>query len=143
MNYFLPPCVLLADADRWDNLFRGLSSGFREPRYSSGTPFLTLLIVTGIVGVILLLMIYKPLGGRKRETGKPRALFLSLCKAHGLTWRECWLLWRLGRVQRLKDPARLFLEPERWDATNSSPALRSRRREYKRLQEQLFAESPS
>jgi len=40
-------------------------------------------------------------------------LFWSLCRAHRLSWADRWLLWQIARRQRLRHPARVFLEPER------------------------------
>jgi len=68
----------------------------------------------------------------------PNRLFLSLCRAHGIAWSDRWLLWRLAASQRLKDPARLFLEPERLDPDLARPLSRRRAARLERLRLQLF-----
>ena len=51
----------------------------------------------------------------------PNRLFLSLCRAHRIAWSDRWLLWRLAASQRLEDPVRVFLEPERLDPDAAGP----------------------
>jgi len=50
------------------------------------------------------------------RTGKPYRsgglLFLSLCRAHGLSWYESFHLWRLARRKGLRPAAQVFLSPE-------------------------------
>ncbi len=76
---------------------------------------------------------------RRRSYDNALVLFHSLCKAHGLALSERWLLWRIARRQRLRDPARLFLEPRRLAAENLSPTLRAREPQLKALRERLYA----
>ena len=78
---------------------------------------------------------------RKCPYRSPLWLFLGLCRAHRLSWREGRLLWQVARAQRLESAARLFLEPERLDAAKRLPALTSRTAELESLGRRLFAES--
>jgi len=134
--------MLLAEQSRWENLSHGLSSEFRERQVTASDVAIALLILTGIVAALWFLSRLLPLGGQRRGRSSPGRLFLSLCKAHRLRWREYWWLWRLARSQRLRDPARLFLEPERWQTAGLSPALRARAQQLTRLRERLFTETP-
>jgi hypothetical protein len=71
----------------------------------------------------------------------PRRLFLGLCRAHGLTWGDRRLMWRLARLQGLESPGRLFLEPERFDPAHlaaKTPKLQAR---YEVIRGLLFKES--
>ncbi len=47
------------------------------------------------------------------SANSPLALFWSLCRVHRLSWADRWLLWQIAKRQRLRQPASLFLEPER------------------------------
>ena len=60
---------------------------------------------------------------RRRSSDSALMMFHVLCKAHGLSWSERWLLWRVARRQRLRDPARMFLEPS--DLLQTASARRS------------------
>ncbi|GAB4134067.1 MAG: hypothetical protein Kow0040_17280 [Thermogutta sp.] len=50
------------------------------------------------------------------RTGKPYRsnglLFLSLCRAHELSWYESLQLWRLAKRKGLRPAAQIFLSPE-------------------------------
>ncbi len=70
----------------------------------------------------------------------PNRLFLSLCRAHRIAWSDRWLLWRLAASQRLEDPARVFLEPERLDPDAAGPFSARRAARLERLQRKLFDE---
>jgi hypothetical protein len=142
MNTLPIVCVLLAEGSRWDDLSKGFSSGFRDREITAGDLIVGLLVLAVIVVVVWLLYSILNLGTKKKRRNWPKALFLNLCRAHRLGWRECWLLWRLARHQRLSEPARLFLESQRWNPVNFSPALLSKQQQFTRLQGQLFAEPP-
>jgi hypothetical protein len=75
---------------------------------------------------------------RRRSYDSALMLFLALCKAHRLGWSDRWLLWRVARRQRLRDPARLFLEPRRLAAENLCPSLRTREPQLQALRARLY-----
>jgi len=77
---------------------------------------------------------------RRRSFNRPRALFRELCKAHGLDFASRRLLARLARSQKLKHPARLFLEPARFEPPNLSPELAAKAAELRALRDRLFRE---
>jgi hypothetical protein len=95
-------CILFAQRSRGES--------FREGFRSRGT--------TGQVDVLLGLLIVATLVAgmwaisrlarlrRRRGENSPWRLFWALCKAHGLNWSDSWLLRRVARSQRLRDPAR-------------------------------------
>lgn len=76
---------------------------------------------------------------RSRACNSPTRLFWSLCRAHGLPWRDRLVLWQISRCQRMADPARLFLEPQRFEAANLNTSLRQQSERIKRLGQRLFA----
>jgi hypothetical protein len=63
------------------------------------------------------------LNGRQNS---PRRLFRELAKLHYLSWSERRQLSQLARKLKLREPARLFVEPELWaqlpaDSTGQRP----------------------
>jgi hypothetical protein len=109
MNYLLARGILLAQRGRVDSL----SSGFRGRRFETRDIVICLSVVAGVAVAVGLLSYLLRIQERRRGRPSPLRLFLSLCKAHRLRWSQRWLLWRVARAQRLRDPARLFLEPRR------------------------------
>jgi hypothetical protein len=140
MNGWYYPAALIADANRWDNVSSGFRSGFEGRRIEPLDLVLGFLIMVGIVGAAWLLSYVLKLQERHRVYSSPFRLFLSLCRAHGLRYREYWWLWRLARSRRLHPPARVFLEPEHFAPAHLSPALRRRAEMFARLRERLFVE---
>lgn len=140
MNDYLLKFILLAQENRLEYLTRGFRR--RQTRIDFGDVVISLLTVASF---LLALWLLSRLIERQQERG-PRnsrlGLFFSLCKAHGLPWSEWWLLWRLARHQRLRDPARLFLEPQRFDSPNLGPALQLRADRLKGIAGRLFAGLP-
>lgn len=137
MNTCLHAAILLAEQSRVD-IF---TSGLRERRRLDTQDVVTGLLVLGAVVLVVWILSYlMTLQERRRPYVSPRRLFLELCKAHKLRWSQWWLLWRVARAQRLRDPALLFLAPERLESIRESPAFRKRAAELKRLREMLFAE---
>jgi hypothetical protein len=124
-----------------DELASRMADGFRgdRARWDSTT---LIAMVAGTTAIILLLWIVSRYVGRQdRRTvhQSPGKLFLRLCSAHRLTWTETWLLWRLARWRRLGDPARLFLEPERFDTRDLAPVLARHTPRIQSLCVRLFA----
>jgi hypothetical protein len=127
-----------ADQDRMQDLFRA----FRATQAREGTNEIVygLLILASIVAVMLFLS--QVIMSRRRREGhaRPWGLFLNLCRAHKLKWKERWLMWRLARLEQLSEPARLFLEPE-WYASYSLPGeLRQRAGQLLSIRNRLFAD---
>jgi len=139
MDHSLNPIgSLLAQADR----FSQMSRAFRGSRskLDAGDVLVGLLVLGGVALVLWFLwyMNFRHEGLRKRNG--PLRLFLELCQAHKLRWSERWLLWRLARAARLRNPAQLFLEPERFHPPGLPGSLRPRANLFGRLQNRLFPE---
>ena len=132
--------VLLAVDKRLEGLTNRFSSG--NTRIDFGDVVTGMLILGGALAAFWILSLVLASQERNRPCNSPLKLFLSLCKAHELPWSRRWLLWRAARYQRLRDPARLFLEPERLEAVNLSPVLRAHGAAFKEVQGRLFARSP-
>ncbi len=128
--------LLLADRQRMSALgenFRGESSQLSTNEW--------LLALAGL-GLVLLalwgLARHIAQRGRARRLYSPRGLFDQLCQAHGLDRASAKMLWRLSQQEQLEHPARLFLEPERFDRL--SDAISESRDAYKQLQRRIFGE---
>jgi hypothetical protein len=52
--------------------------------------------------------------GVQRRHNSPRRLFRDLARLHLLTWSERRQLAQLARKLKLREPARLFIEPDLW-----------------------------
>ena len=126
--------ILLAQRSHMDSL----GNSFRSHGNAPSDVVLGLLILAALVLGIWALARLLAIRERRRSFDSPRRLFLSLCRAHQLSWRDRWLLWRVAKVQKLKDPARLFLEPERFEAARLGPALTAKTPRLAALREQLF-----
>ena len=138
MNEIIYRFILLAEQGRLDHL----TSGFRgrRARFDSDDLATGLLILGGVAVAIWVLSQFLARQEKNKPCNKPGRLFRNLCKAHGLGLADYWLLWRLARYHRLRDPARLFLEPERFDAANLNVAWRARAEQLREIGERLFAD---
>jgi hypothetical protein len=140
MTCYLDQCtrlVLWADL----SLLRGMGSGFRGKKATLDTK--DLLIWVGIVaGVAIVVWFLSQLLSRQervRRFNSPRALFRILCRAHELDRASKSLLKRLARYHQLSHPARLFLEPQRFELDGLGPEWVSQREPLAVLRERLFA----
>jgi len=141
MTALLPHGLLIAQASRVDEMARRLADGFREDpvRFEGGVWWVVVLIVVGLLPAVWIL---GRLTGRWQSgaaRSSPGRLFASLCRAHGLSWPDRWLLGRLALFHALSDPARLFLEPERFDPRGLDPRLRKWERRLQAIRSRLFA----
>jgi hypothetical protein len=111
----------------------------REGRIESGYFLTGLSVVAALaLGVWLLARLLERCDGR-RPTDSRWMLFVRLCGAHGLRWRERWLLWRIAREQRLDEPAWLFLDPRRLEAAAGGPFQGRSASQLEALRRRLFA----
>ena len=112
-----------------------------------GAPFSTVsMVFAGLFAVVLLLVVAVTLrmalvAWRRWQSG-PTWLFWTLCRAHHLGWGDRWLLWRLVRATELADPARLFVEPGRFEASALPGAVRSQAARLSKIALELFQEPP-
>jgi hypothetical protein len=140
MQHLLCDCLLLAARSRLDNLSQPFKA--RAAGLDRGEVTRALAIVAVVVVLAWLLTRLRTIQPRQRGYHGPWRLFFSLCHAHELSWSQQWLLWRLARARRLKPPARLFLQPQCFDAAGLGPAWRAAAVRLKRLRDRLFVEPP-
>ena len=121
----------------------GLGSEFRGSRAKLGwqdgvIAICTLaVIVLGIIALSRYLARYE----QQRRTDNPWGLFHELCKAHQLDFASRWALRRLAKFHRLKHPALLFLEAQRFDDALEHPLLARDRGRLLQVRARLFPES--
>ena len=137
MNKLLPDGILLAQQSPLKNFAREFQG--RETRLESGYLLTGLVILIGILLTVWLLSRILDRFEGRRPVDSSRMLFLSLCRAHRLRFSEWWLLFRVAQEQKLDDPARLFLEPQRLDPANLPAGLRPRSEQVDGLRRRLFA----
>jgi len=98
-----------------------------------------------VVGFLVALWLLSRLMDYRQQRGPSNSrlgLFFSLCKAHALEWPDWWLLWRVARRHRLRDPARVFLEPERLHPDKLGRRFQSRTVRLEAISKRLFAGLP-
>ena len=120
--------------ERFTKEFRG-----REPQIGArGVMIALVLLAVVIVGLWILSRTIERRSGR-RQFDSSFGLFMSLCAAHHLRWSQRLLLWRLALAGRLTEPARLFVEPHRFETKNLGERLMPRAAELKEIARRLFA----
>lgn len=100
--------------------------------------WLTLAAFGGLAILLFVLAKLFPSDGKARAINSPLRLFWALCRAHRLKLPQCWLLWRIARKYKLKDPALLFVEPELFDADMLGAGSAGKVAAIKSLHERLF-----
>lgn len=128
--------MLLARMSWFENLSRQWGSG--NSRFGATHFVLLTLAVAGLAAIAVWARQVRSKG--ERQYNNPRALFRALCRAHGLDHGSRRLLDQLARQQRLADPARLFLEPERFEPAHLGATLKSQQARFATLRDRLFAE---
>lgn len=112
--------VVFAAESRWFSFY----SDFTDKPVDL-EPVARALIVLTIASVFFAVLFHLSQRISGRRSNSPLGLFLSLCRAHRLSWRESWLLWRVAAAHQLHDPARLFLEMQWYDSAQLPQRLRA------------------
>lgn len=143
MSYFLHPLAiaipaLLAKEGRYMQMgrrFRRNSSNFDT------ADMVTMLGILAIVAAIAWLIVRYVKLREQRNASSAQHLFHELCRAHHLDRPTRKLIQSLANAHGLADPARMFVEPHRFNADKLGPAFANSRRRLAELRQQLFAES--
>ena len=138
MNRLVPYIAPLLGDSRLDKITGGFQA--RDPGVDTGQIVIGLAVLT--TTIVALWFVSRAMERRAKggHFDSSLRLFLSLAKAHDLNWSDRWLLWRLAGCHQLKEPARLFLEPERFDAASLPDSLRLKRNQLDVIAKQIFAE---
>jgi hypothetical protein len=135
--------LFAAEASRWDSLRSGIRAGFKNREVVDPTEMALSLAMLLAVPVAIWLVFHLVARHKRRpyrpRRPRPRLLFFSLCRAHRLSWWESWWLWQLARAQHVAEPARVFLEPERFQPAHLPPPLWPHAALLARLRDRLFA----
>jgi len=123
------------------NPLRSMGAGFRgsHARFGMDEAITGLAILAGVVVATLLLTHLLTREERLRRTNDPWSLFRSLCRAHRLQRVQVRLLHRVARAQQVDHPARLFLEPERYQIGCDDPQFGRDRAMLAQIASRLFA----
>jgi hypothetical protein len=130
--------ILLAEHSRPGDALRG-----RGMAGAGQEILLAFLILVAVIAGLWALLQVSALGSRRRAAHGPWRLFLSLCRAHRLSWSQRWLLWRLARARRLKNPAQLFLDPECFRQGGLKGGLGRKAERLRQIGARLFAGLPA
>jgi hypothetical protein len=130
-------CPLLAQIQRFD----GLRERFSGPRAQFGLDdaATALAVIAALAFVLYCVNRWHSRHSGRQSFNSPKAMFRELCKAHKLDRKARQLLKQVARWQGLAHPARLFVEPERFETINLSPQLERRSAELQKLRAKLFA----
>jgi hypothetical protein len=128
--------TLLASSSR----LRALGSGVRgrDARIDSSDVVTMVVVLAVVVLGVTILSWYVARRDRRRSFTNPHALFHALSKAHGIDRRGRRLLGKMVRWYRLKQPAQLFVEPERFELSRLSPELQREGAAITALSKRLF-----
>jgi hypothetical protein len=132
------PWILLAEHSRPGDAFRG-----RGMAGAGQETLLGFLILVAVLAGLWALLQISSLGSRRRASRSPLRLFLSLCRAHRLSWSERWLLWRIARARGLKNPAQVFLDPEGFRPVGLQGGLGRKAQRLRQIGARLFAGLPA
>ncbi len=127
--------ALLADQGRLNEMGRHFRQG------GGGVSFAQMLIfVLVLVGIgVAIWLLGRFVSSRERRGYyDAHALFRELCRAHGLDFRSRRLLRRVAQRQQLALPARLFVEPQRFDAAIYDSDLAEHREQLEQLRTKLI-----
>ena len=103
------------------------------------------LVVTSVVAIGLAFsLVVRYLTWREgRRYRHPHKLFAELCRAHSLDRVSRKRLQRLASAHKLADPARVFLEPDRFDTTHLDASINDDRAALEALRDLIFREQLS
>lgn len=133
--------VLLADQQAIRNVMRGLHK--QQGNFDgSGLTTALLMFCLFFVSVWGVSRLFMSDDGRTVPNSS-RRLFNELCRAHGLSRRDWWLLIRLARHHRLSDPAVLFLDANWLDPARGGAAWQRHASRLRELESALFTEAAS
>jgi hypothetical protein len=105
----------------------------------------TAVVALGLATVLLVGWIASKVlkAGERQGINDPRRMLRELFKAHQLPRSQQRLLKRIIKAYRLEPPARLLVEPERFDVAAQDPAFQSQRGRILTLKQRLFSTATS
>lgn len=143
MNYYVfQLAIAVPELLAKDGRYMHMGSRFRRGSSNIDTADLvTMLGVIAIVAAIVWLITRYVKLREKRNACSAQHLFHELCRAHQLDWPSRQLLQALAKAHGLADPARIFVEPHRFNTDKLGPAFANCEPRLAALRQRLFAES--
>ncbi len=124
--------------DPWETFTRGLAKSFGQDARTLDS-LGPLLIAVALLFLLALGVGFLVTHYRRHSLHSPKRLFLSLCRAHRLGWKQTWLLWQLARAQGLENAALLFVDPDRFDPNYIGLWLRPHQPALLEIRKRIFA----
>ena len=126
-------------ADRGATL-RELGGGFRGDQAKLNLQDVMIVLLAGAAVVAIFFILSRLASWREGRSAyhNPKQLFRKLAAAHGLSFRERWLLGQAARYVNIPLPACLFLRPDLFDLASAHPELSARGAELIALKRKLF-----
>ncbi len=132
-------CGLLAETDPVPTYAEKFRDGFQQGGGADvPSQIMTLLVILTVASVSLVAAALWRTWKRRQPVDCPRHLFAELCARHELDWPSRRLLRQLSRAYDLEHPARLFVEPQLFDAARLPEALRSFQPQLAVIKSRLF-----
>ena len=135
MSSLLSTIALFAQRAQWEQM--GGRFGTRN-RFTFGDAILWLGLLLSFVFSLYLLSLYAKSRDKKGVSNSPVGLFKELCKEHGLNFRNRKLLSRLATETKLQQPAALFLDPNRFHASNLPNSLKREAKAFAEIKKTIF-----
>ncbi len=130
---------LLAQADPPPTYAERFREGFQQGGgVDVPSQIMTLLAILAVVSAVLGGVALWRMWKQRQPVDCPRHLFAELCARHELDWPSRRLLKQLSRAYELDHPARLFVEPQLFDAARLPEALRSFQPQLAVIKSRLF-----
>jgi hypothetical protein len=120
--------------------FRRAGGGF-QPNQNSFEAGDWVWVAVLLGGPLVVLLLWRSLQRvrRRLEHSSPDGLFLELCRAHNLRWRQRLRLWRMARERSPASPAILFVSPDLFSLDEAKSSDRDSFQDWRQV---LFAETP-
>ena len=126
---------LLAQLNPLSDLSKRFQAGGSEFPIGQIVTLLVLLLIV-VVGLWKVAHVSAQREGRSHFS--PRRLFQELCALHALDWPSRKLLRQLARANHLDHPARVFVEPQWFEAAQIPETLAPFRPQLTQLKSRLF-----
>ncbi len=132
--------IAIGENDKLQRMFRAMRDS--QTKISDTQVAVGFVIVLAFLVVLAMMAMMFERRQNRRSYHSAGGLFNDLCKAHRLTFKQRWLLRRLSRFQKLRVPARLFIEEERFDLVNVPTTLRPYAKEFYTIRATIYRDDP-
>ena len=136
-------CLLIANQAVWllaQGRYVHMGNRFRHGS-DAGDSTTFIIFVSVLVTILVVALVAARIVAVRNAPGyfSQNGLFRELCRVHGLDWASRRLLMRLAHYQNLEDPARLFIEPARFQSEQLDGPLAEFRSQLQSIAGVIFA----